>query len=65
MNVQDLCLNRLKEELEKVLTKVLGSLEEQDNNATETNYTVNRIDRMYERMKVDVGRHETLCFELA
>ena len=43
----------------------MGSLEEQDNNAAATNYTVNRIDRMYERMKVDVGRHETLCFELA
>ena len=63
--VYDMMSNRIKEELSKLLEKVLTSLEEQDNNATQTMYTVNRIDRMYERMKVDVGRHETLCFELA
>jgi hypothetical protein len=28
-------------------------------------YTVDRIDRMYGRMKTDVIRHETLCFEIA
>jgi hypothetical protein len=33
--------------------------------ATETKFKVDRIDRMYERMKTDIGRHETLCFELA
>ena len=63
--VYELMSNRLKEELEKLLTRVLTSLEEQDNQATQTTYTVTRIDRMYERMKIDVGRHETLCYELA
>ena len=30
-----------------------------------TKYIVDRIDRMYERMKTDIIRHKTLCFELA
>jgi len=28
-------------------------------------YTSERIDRMYQAMKTDVRRHETLCYELA
>ena len=32
---------------------------------TESNYKIDRVDRMYTRMKEDIGRHETLCFELA
>ena len=44
---------------------MLDSLARQDNEAASTKYMVDRIDRMYERMKSDIGRHETLCFELA
>jgi hypothetical protein len=64
-NVYDMMSNCLRDELAKLLTRVLTSLEDQDNQATSTLYTVSRIDRMYDRMKGDVVRHETLCFELA
>ena len=44
---------------------MLESVADQDNKATETKFMVDRIDRMYERMKADICRHETVCFELA
>ena len=56
---------QVKKELDKILTKVLESVADQDNKATETKFMVDRIDRMYERMKADICRHETVCFELA
>ena len=65
MEVSDQLTERMKKELNKLLTKVLESVARQDNSATETKYMVDRVDRMYERMKTDIGRHETLCFELA
>jgi hypothetical protein len=55
----------VKKELDKILTKVLESVSDQDTKATETKFMIDRIDRMYERMKVDICRHETVCFELA
>jgi hypothetical protein len=44
---------------------MLDRLADQDNNITEVMYTSDRIDRMYQAMKADVLRHETLCYELA
>jgi hypothetical protein len=63
--VYDMMCEKLNEQLSGLLTKVLTSLEDQDNIVTSSNYMVSRIDRMYDRMKDDVCRHETLCFELA
>jgi hypothetical protein len=40
-------------------------LAEQDTTATDTNYKCERIDRMYQNMRADVLRHETLSYELA
>jgi hypothetical protein len=31
----------------------------------EAKYVSDRVERMYKSMKDDLGRHETLCFELA
>jgi len=38
---------------------------EQDTMAQEAKFGCERIDRMYQAMKKDVVRHETMCFELA
>ena len=48
-----------------MLKLVMKSVNGQDEMAIETKYLVDRVDRMYLRMKTDVKRHETLCFELA
>jgi hypothetical protein len=37
----------------------------QDQNFTEAKYVSDRVERMYKAMKSDLGRHETLCYELA
>ena len=64
MRVTEQLSYTMKKELNKLLTKVLESLAEQDSKYTSQKYQVDRIDRMYERMKKDISRHETLCFEL-
>ena len=56
---------RMKKEMGKMLKMVMESVYNTDNMALETKYLVDRVDRMYVRIKQDVGRHETLCFELA
>ena len=33
--------------------------------ATTAKFATERVDRMYQAMKADVIRHETLCYELA
>ena len=38
---------------------------ESENLAVEQKYGIERVDRMYNRVKEDVGRHETLCYEIA
>ena len=55
----------LKKEMDKLLEKVLSSVIQQETQYTETKFTIERIDRMYKRIKDDCCRHETLAFELA
>ena len=55
----------LKKEIGTLYKHVLTTLNDQDIKATESNYTIQRVDRMYRRMKNDITRHETLCYELA
>ena len=57
--------NRLKKELNKVITKVMTFLTDQDNVNMQKAYQIDRIDRMYSVMKKEMMRHETLCFEIA
>ena len=57
--------SRLKKEIGKILEIVMKSINEQDMLVLETKFLVDRVDRMYARMKSDVSRHETLCFEIA
>jgi len=46
-------------------TKFYGFMSAHESTAIENKYAMDRIDRMYRRMKEDVSRHETLCYELA
>jgi len=46
-------------------TKFYGFMETSESVTTENKYAMERIDRMYGRMKEDVSRHETLCYEIA
>jgi hypothetical protein len=55
----------VKRELSLLQKQVFNRLGEMDTVATETNYKCSRIDRMYDAMKEDILRHETLAFELA
>lgn len=55
----------MKGELDKLMVQVINRLYEQDNSITENKFTTDRVDRMYQAMKEDVKRHETLCYELA
>jgi phage regulator Rha-like protein len=61
----DMLQNRLKKEIGKILKMVMESVFKTENLALESKYICDRIDRMYLRIKEDVGRHETLCFEIA
>ena len=55
----------MKKELGKIGTQCMEKLVEQDSAINECKFTTDRIDRMYGRMKDDIIRHETLCFEIA
>ena len=55
----------LNDEMGKLQTKFYSFMNGYENSATENKYSMDRIDRMYKRMKEDVSRHETLCFEIA
>ena len=43
----------------------MEKLFEQDVIVLQANARSDRIDKMYQSMKVDIRRHETLCYEIA
>ena len=61
----DQMFDRLKLELGKLQTKFFSYVNTSENMAVEHKCAVDRVDRMYNRIKEDVNRHETLCYEIA
>ena len=56
---------QMKTELGKLQTKFYTYMSAQETSRTEQKYAIERVDRMYTRIKDDITRHETLCFEIA
>ena len=57
--------DRMKKELGKIQTKVFTHISQQEALAVEQKFSIDRVDRMYRRIKDDVIRHETLSYEIA
>jgi methyl-accepting chemotaxis protein len=63
--VEDNLVELQKTESKNIVTKVMESLQKQEVTVSEVSFTVDRANRMYQRIKEEMVRHETLCFELA
>ena len=51
--------------MEKLTTRIMDKIYEFDNILLTTGFRSDRIERMHQAIKTDVGRHEVLCYEIA
>jgi hypothetical protein len=56
---------QVKTQMENMYKIIFDCVQEQQTSSSDCKFIVNRIERMYSRIKIDVARHEVVAFELA